>query len=481
MHTFFRKIQSIQPPSFWTRWPKWVRWTALGVVIALIAATTGIGIVKAQQSKTAAASASTLQTATARQGTLTLEASGTGYLVAADEASVGFDVSGRIVSLNVKLGDSVKKGDLLAVLDDSSEQTALANAKQTLAEMTSPEAVANAKLAITSAQADVTTATIALSQVQNWKNDALIQDYYAKYVVAKANLDRAQAAYDKANVGEYLNNADEAQLYQSLYNAQQAYNTAKYYYSLYSQKPTQRQIDEAQATLDLAKANLANAQNYLTAITGGDVPTDATGSQLASFRAAQASVETAQENLDATKLYAPISGTVMTLNAGVGDSVSGSFLTIDDLSQATIQFYMDSGDWTNVKVGYTVNVSFDALSGQVFTGKVTQVMPGLVTVQGSSMVEGFAQLDQSVEEIGLPVGVEASIDVISGQAENAVLVPVEALHQLSDGSYTIFVMADGKPTLRVVEVGLKDETYAEITSGLKAGEVVTTGVVETTK
>jgi HlyD family secretion protein len=84
-----------------------------------------------------------------------------------------------------------------------------------------------------------------------------------------------------------------------------------------------------------------------------------------------------------------------------------------------------------------------------------------------------------VAEIRLPVGVEASIDVISGQASNAVLIPVEALHSLSDGSYTVFVMTNGKPALRSVTVGLKDDTYAEIESGLKAGEVVTTGVVET--
>jgi HlyD family secretion protein len=75
--------------------------------------------------------------------------------------------------------------------------------------------------------------------------------------------------------------------------------------------------------------------------------------------------------------------------------------------------------------------------------------------------------------------VSASIDVISGQASNAVLVPVEALHKLSDGSFTVFVMDNGKPVLRDVKVGLQDDTYAEIKSGLKAGEVVTTGVVET--
>ena len=59
------------------------------------------------------------------------------------------------------------------------------------------------------------------------------------------------------NVGDYINNANEATAYQALYKAKQAYDTAFYYYSLYSQKPTQRQIDEAQANLDLANATLA--------------------------------------------------------------------------------------------------------------------------------------------------------------------------------------------------------------------------------
>jgi multidrug efflux pump subunit AcrA (membrane-fusion protein) len=173
----------------------------------------------------------------------------------------------------------------------------------------------------------------------------------------------------------------------------------------------------------------------------------------------------------------------MTLSVTDGQAISANFtiMTIDDLNQATIQFYLDPSDWTNAKVGYTTSVSFDALSGQTFSGKVTEIMPGLVTVSGSSMVEGNAVLDKSVDEVGLPMGVEASIDVISGKATNAVLIPVEALHQLADNSYTVFVMTNGKPVLRTVEVGLKDDTYAEIKSGLKSGEVVTTGVVETKK
>ena len=475
--------EEIRPTrSLLSRWPKWVRWAALAVAVIAIGAGS-YAVIKAHQTKAAASQEATLQTATARQGNLTLQASGTGYLVASTEAQVAFQIDGKLASLNVTLGDKVEKGQLLAKLDDASLQYKLEEAQLALLELTSPEAIANAELAITTAQADVINAQYAVNNLQYWKNDALIQDQYANLVIAKANLDKAQAANDSANVGEYINNPDEASLYQALYNAQQAYKTAKFYYSLYSQKPTQRQNDAAQATLELCEAQLTNAQNYLAALTGGDVPTDATGSNIAALKQAQLNIKTAQENLDAATIYAPISGTVMSLNVEVGETVSGNttIMTIDDLSQGTIQFYLDPSDWTNVKVGYEVSISFDALSGQTFSGKVTEVMPGLITAQGSSMIEGMAQLDKSVEEIGLPVGVEAAIDVISGQTTNAVLVPVEALHKLSDDTYTVFVMVNGTPTLRSVEVGLQDDTYAEIKSGLKVGDVVTTGIVETSK
>ena len=79
----------------------------------------------------------------------------------------------------------------------------------------------------------------------------------------------------------------------------------------------------------------------------------------------------------------------------------------------------------------------------------------------------------------LPIGLNASVDVIGGRATQALLVPVEALREISTGSYAVFVVKDGKPTLTMVEVGLMDLTYAEITSGLNQGDVVTTGIVET--
>ena len=87
--------------------------------------------------------------------------------------------------------------------------------------------------------------------------------------------------------------------------------------------------------------------------------------------------------------------------------------------------------------------------------------------------------EESLTQItSLPIGSEATVDIIEGSAENAILVPIEALHQAGD-QYSVFVVEGGETEVRFVEVGLMDTYYAEITSGLEVGEIVTTGIVET--
>jgi multidrug efflux pump subunit AcrA (membrane-fusion protein) len=155
-------------------------------------------------------------------------------------------------------------------------------------------------------------------------------------------------------------------------------------------------------------------------------------------------------------------------------------ITISNLDQPySLDAYLDAEDWGQVRVGYEVEVSFDIIPDQIFTGTVTSVYPSLDTESSNSpLVHITARLDEAIP-YELPNSSAASVDVIGGQAENAVLVPVEALHEIGEGEYTLFVIENGKLRLRVVEVGLQDLTKAEITSGVAAGEIVTTGVVET--
>jgi len=132
--------------SIFSRTPLWVRWVFLVVVIALIGGGS-YAFIKARQATATASTTSTLQTAIARTGNLILEASGSGYLVANSEATVAFEIDGKLAELDVKLGDTVTKGQLLATLDDASLQYKLEEAQLALLELTSPEAIANAKLA----------------------------------------------------------------------------------------------------------------------------------------------------------------------------------------------------------------------------------------------------------------------------------------------------------------------------------------------
>ena len=146
-----------------------------------------------------------------------------------------------------------------------------------------------------------------------------------------------------------------------------------------------------------------------------------------------------------------------------------------------VDLYLDEADLDKVAVGFEVEVVFDSLPDDMFNGHVTEVSPSLQTVSNVDAVLAWVQLDAESfsKPMSLPVGSNASVDVIGGRTENAVLVPVEAVREIGVDEYAVFVMEDGEPKLRIVTVGLMDFTSAEILTGLSGGEVVTTGVVET--
>jgi HlyD family secretion protein len=94
----------------------------------------------------------------------------------------------------------------------------------------------------------------------------------------------------------------------------------------------------------------------------------------------------------------------------------------------------------------------------------------------SGVVTAEVVLDDASNDTSLtiPIGLSASVEVIGSRATDSVLIPVEALIDLGDGKYAVNVVENGAKTQRDVEVGIMDYTYAEITSGLEAGEAVST-------
>jgi HlyD family secretion protein len=235
------------------------------------------------------------------------------------------------------------------------------------------------------------------------------------------------------------------------------------------------------AEVALAEANLAVAQAKHETLKNGVDPAEIALAQ-ANLANAKAQLAVAWEDQAVVDLVAPMDGTIMSINASVGEAVgTGAIIAIADLSQPVLEIYLDETDVDKVVVGFEAEVVFDSLPDETFTGHITEVSPSLETVSGVDTVVALVQLDAAsfAKPLSLPVGSNASVEVIGGRAENAVLVPVEAVREIGADEYAVFVMTDGELKLRVVTVGLIDYTSAEILSGLEAGDVVTTGVVET--
>ena len=450
-------------------------WIILGIVVVAIAVV-GFLVIRGRNSNTAA---TLYQTVAAEKGTLTASIGATGTVRSNQSAVLTWQssASGTIGTVKVQPGDQIKAGDVLATLvlpplTQTTLETNLVTAQQNLAEMTSPEAIANAKLAITTAESDVINTQSVLNNQQYWKNEPLIQNYYANYVIAKDNLDKAQTAYDNAKVGQYLNNANDAVAYQNLYNAQQAYNTAHYYWSLYSQPPTQRQMDEAQANLDLANATLKNAKIYLAVLQGGTAPADASGTALLKYDQVKLAVQTAQANLDASNLTAPFGGTITEVMGMVGDQVApgAKAFRVDDLSHMKVDVQVSEVDINSVTVGQPVTLTFDAISGKTYNGKVVDVAQAGDSVQGAVNFTVTVELTDSNQNV--KPGMTAAVTITVKQVNNVLLVPNRAV-RLVNNQRVIYVLRNGQPVEVNVNLGASSDTQSEVVStGLNVGDLI---------
>jgi len=467
------------------------RWWVIVPSIIILAAIGGgafYGLVM-RPSQQAAAAQPVMQTSVVRRGNITLSASGTGTLVAANQVNLGFGTSGKLLKLNVKVGDKVQKGQLLAEVDNTSQALQLLQAKRTLANLTSPSAIATAQETLATANKTVYTA----------KNQLVYlispQVFYDEQQIAAAQqaLDQAKAAASNPPTSDQQKAIDDAtaklKSNQNALAGDKLWYAANYVPNTFTapatktkpqsvNAPTDADIAAAEAAYQAALASVQEAQWYVDALTGVTVPDNATGTNLATLEQAKLTLQSAQDTFDATQLYAPFSGIVTTVSAQLGDSVSSTaIITIADMSTLYVQTYVDEASYSMFTVGNAADVVFDALPSQTFKGKVVEVSPALVTSSGTSAVSGMVQLDPT--STNLLLGMSAAVNVIAGDAQNAVIAPVAALHETSPGQYAVFVLKNGNLTLTNVTVGLQDLVNAEIKSGLQPGDVVSTGIVGT--
>jgi len=464
-----------------------VFWIGLAIIVLALAAGGGTlyytrvylpGQKKAEQP---------IATAQVRQGDLVISVSGSGTLVPASEMDLGFQSKGYLDEVLVEVGDQVREGDVLARLKTDELKLAVdeADIEARLAQLElddAREGPTNTELA--SARASVQSARSALLVVQNTYSTTLNSDFdsavRARLIEYQYFVNQAAEADRKREEGT-ITAKDYQEVYDNRAKAEARLNEAL--------REAQMEQLEAENQVDQAQNRIYQAGESLQLVQSGPTTDTVRRAELAAEQATRA-LEDARDALESSVLYAPFDGTIVDVTAIPGQYVTSSFITLADLEGSLIEFWVEESDLSGVAVGNRVEVTFEALPDDVFTGEVIRIDPALVTVDMTLAVQAWARLalssthssPSSANPVTLLGGMNAEVEIISAESRDTLIVPIQALRELGTEQYAVMVVQpDGEMVLRPVEVGLKDLANAEILSGLEAGETVSLGVQASTE
>lgn len=346
------------------------------------------------------------------RGDVTASVSSSGTLQSPQTASPQFETSGTVTAVLVKVGQVVAKGAAIAKIDPAAAERAVRIASQNQ-----------------TASADSVTA-------------------------AEQTLDDAQDAVDDAE-------AAAASPTPTPSNGQQT--------------QTQSGGQSPEVALTNAKASLARAK--------------------ADKEQADQNLEGAQADLAATTLKAPIAGTVTAINGSVGSVAGGSgsssgttgsgttgqgstgttsssttssgFVDLSDLKSLQVVAAFPEADAIKIKAGQGATVTLNAEPGTNLTATLASVSPTPTTTNG--VVSYSATFSLAKLPAGARIGQTANVSVQTAKAANVLYVPSTAI-VTSGTTYTV-TMADGAGT-REVQIGVRGDSFTQVTSGLNEGDRV---------
>jgi HlyD family secretion protein len=447
-------------------------WVIIGLVIAvLLFVFVGLPIINTRKQAAVAAS---LQLATIARGSLTATVGATGTVHAEQTAILTWQTSGTVGTVNLQAGGQVKAGDVLATLSQISlsqnlvlAQSDLVTAQRNLDNLlNSGTASAQAQLNLVNAQKSFDSATATLNSMlakQHGGTTADIKNAQAHLTLAQNTYDQAQSMYDMVK-----DRADtdilKAQAYTALYNAKQSLISAQNNYNYFILVPSGSDLDMARAKLALAQGQLADAKREWTRLDNGPDPND--------VAAAQARVDAAQANVNLSRLIAPFAGTVTEADPLVGDQVSPgiSGFRIDNLSHLLVDVQVSEVDINSVQLNQPVVITFDAVPGKDYQGKVTAVASVGSSVQGVVNFTVTVQLDNVDAEV--KPGMTAAVTITVKQLDSVILVPNRAV-RLVNNQRVVYVLRNGQTTETPITLGATADTFSQVVSGdLKEGDQV---------
>ncbi len=459
-------------------------WIIAGLL--LIGALITTLLVSRSASQKAEAEAPALQTAKVRTGDLVVSAAGSGSVVSAAQTQLSFRTGGVVSVVNVTSGQYVNQGDILASLENATQQASFTQAEANLNSLFSPSGVARYQLELSEAQMAYDKA---LGELNAYDPE---NGYENEIAILRNSVLIAQNAVEAAeyNYSLYFYVPD-SDLYKTKALAELADAKIKLekllaelaYYEL---EPVDSSETKVMANLEIAKAQLSEAQTALEIVQSGDstrlqealVATE--GTPLFDLKLDYLAYENARIALENTKLVAPFNGVIGNLNLVPGQSVSTSpVMTLTSMDELLINFYMDETDLSGLSVGNRTIYTFSAQPETTYEGEVIVIEPSLQTIDGSSVVVAWGTLPEK-PSFDLLIGMTIDVEIIAGEAKDALIIPVQALREITAESYAVFVVQeDGSLKLTPVSIGLRDFANAEVLAGLNAGDVISTGTVET--
>jgi multidrug resistance efflux pump len=328
-----------------------------------------------------------------------------GTMASANQASLAFQMAGRVKTINVKEGDAVHAGDVLVSLDTTmldlqvvQAQAALDTAQARLDQLKNPSS-----FDVAAAQAQVAAVQAALLQLKTpTVNDLLIAK--ADVDNAQAALNQAQAAYDRAGGASnpYIGMLPQALALQQASNAflkaQAAYNART--------SPSDAQLKQAQALVEQAQAQL----NRLTNPSPNDVK-----SVQAAVAQAQAALDLAKQNIANAKIVAPFDGTVVWLGPHLAESAAPNapMVTLADLSRMQVQIGVDENTLAQLKPGQTAIIAADALPGKTFTGHISRI--GLQATTTAGIISLPVTIDVDGTDAPITPGLSTAVEINTGK------------------------------------------------------------------
>ncbi len=399
----------------------------------------------------------TVQTGKAQKQNLSSVVSASGEIKPKTYVNIGANAFGKIVKLHVKEGDRVKKGDVLAQLENV-QSTADVNAN---------------KASLQAAETDYVAAEAGLQ-------------------TSRADLNRAQSDADHARL-----DWERAQgLYKSALIAKQDYDTKKAAW-----ESAEAGLAQAQARVEQAKAQKDSAQRHISQN--------------------QANLTRVSDVLQKTVYVAPYDGVITNLPVREGETVvmgiqnapGSTLMTLADMSVITAEVKVDETDIVNVRMGQPAEVTIDAIPRKIFHGTVTEIgdnaivrSTGVSTSQATSTSEEAKDFKVVVTLTDAPddlrPGLSTTAKITTATRNDVVSIPIQALTVRNQADLVpkdskgavhaapaapldaakakqeiqgVFVIRNKKAEFMPVETGISGTTDIEVTKGLKEGDEVITG------